>query len=165
MVCPSLLMHHDVTDAEQEVVHSTDELIGQHGWWYEANGQPLHNHGWEVGGGVIRDVTLVREQRRVQDEFLSLDSHELRTPLTSIRRYLNVRRTYVQSGNDERAVRDAMQGQWRQLTALVCDLMDAARLRSMSPPRRGMAPAKSLQCDIFTAPHEQRTRRGANGLM
>jgi len=101
--------------------------------WYEANGQPLHDHGVEVGVVVIRDITESSAQRRLQDEFLSLASHELRTPLTSVRGYLDLILRRVQSmSEDERLVHYATQaqGQIQRLTALVGDLTDVARLQS-----------------------------------
>lgn len=101
--------------------------------WYEANGQPLHDHGQEVGVVVIRDITISTEHRRLQDEFLSLASHELKTPLTSVRGYLDLLLTRVQhTSGDERLIRYATQaqGQMQRLVALVRDLTDVARLQS-----------------------------------
>ena len=101
--------------------------------WFEANGQPLPDDGVGVGVVVIRDITLSSAQRHLQDELLSLASHELRTPLTSIRGYLDLLRTRVQStSGDERLIRYAAQAlsQMRRLTALVSDLTDVARLQS-----------------------------------
>lgn len=101
--------------------------------WYEANGQPLHDHGRGVGIVVIRDITASHQYRRLQDEFLALASHELRTPLTSIQGYVDLLLARVErTSNDERTVRYATQalGQAQRLTALVRDLTDVARLQS-----------------------------------
>ncbi len=101
--------------------------------WFEANGQPLHEHGAEHAVVVIRDITLSAQHRHLQDEFLSLASHELRTPLTSVQGYLDLLLTRVQhTGDDERTRRYATQaqGQMRRLVALVRDLTDVARLQS-----------------------------------
>jgi len=101
--------------------------------WFEANGQPLYDHGVEVGVIVIRDITVSSAQRHLQDEFLSLASHELRTPLTSIRGYLDLIVSRAQSMNDDkRLVYYATQAreQTKRLTALVGDLTDVARLES-----------------------------------
>jgi len=101
--------------------------------WFEANGQPLHDHGAQHAVVVIRDITLSAQHRHLQDGFLSLVSHELRTPLTSIGGYLDLLLTRVQrTSDDERAVRYATQaqGQTRRLVALVRDLTDVARLES-----------------------------------
>jgi len=101
--------------------------------WFEANGQPLPEHGKERAVVVIRDITLSSQHRHLQDEFLSLASHELRTPLTSIQGYLDLLllRTH-RTSDDERLVRYATQalGQARRLVALVRDLTDVARLQS-----------------------------------
>ena len=101
--------------------------------WFEANGQPLHEHGAAHAVVVIRDITLSAQHRRLQDEFLSLASHELRTPLTSVQGYLDLLLTRVQhTSDDERTRRYATQaqGQARRLVALVRDLTDVARLQS-----------------------------------
>jgi len=101
--------------------------------WYEANGQPLHDSGAGHAVVVIRDITSLSAQRRLQDEFLSLASHELRTPLTSIRGYIDLLLVRVRStSDDERLVLYATRAlsQMRRLTALVGDLTDVARLQS-----------------------------------
>ncbi len=59
--------------------------------WYEANGQPLPDHGAAHAIVVIRDITLSAQHRHLQDEFLSLASHELRTPFTSVQGYVVIR--------------------------------------------------------------------------
>jgi len=101
--------------------------------WYEANGQPLHDHGREAGVVVIHDITMSHQYRRLQDEFLALASHELRTPLTSIRGYLDlILRRAHDTSVDERLVYYATRaaGQTRRLTELVGDLTDVTRLQS-----------------------------------
>ncbi len=101
--------------------------------WYEANGQPLHDRSAGHAVVVIRDITASRAQRRLQDEFLSLASHELRTPLTLIQGYVDLLLARVRrTSDDERLIRYVTQarGQLRQLTALVGDLTDVARLQS-----------------------------------
>ncbi len=101
--------------------------------WFEANGQPLPDHGMERAVVVIRDITLSSQHRHLQDEFLSLASHELRTPLTSIQGYLDLLLLRAhRTSDDERLVRYATQalGQARRLVALVRDLTDVARLQS-----------------------------------
>ncbi len=101
--------------------------------WYEANGQPLHDRGHEVGVVVIRDITLAHTQRQMQDAFLSLASHELRTPLTSVQGYLDLAFKQLQGSHDDtRALRYVThaRGQTQRLTALIGDLTDVARLHS-----------------------------------
>ncbi len=101
--------------------------------WFEANGQPLHDHGAGHAVVVIRDITLSTQHRRMQDEFLSLASHELRTPLTSVQGYLDLLLTRVQHTSDDERTRHyatRAQGQTRRLVALVRDLTDVARLES-----------------------------------
>ncbi len=101
--------------------------------WYEANGQPLPDHGAAHAIVVIHDITLSAQHRHLQDEFLSLASHELRTPLTSVQGYLDLLLTRVQRTSDDERIRryaTQAQGQTRRLVALVRDLTDVARLES-----------------------------------
>jgi len=101
--------------------------------WYEANGQPLPDHGAAHAIVVIRDITLSAQHRHLQDEFLSLASHELRTPLTSVQGYLDLLPTRVQRTSDDERIRryaTQAQGQTRRLVALVRDLKGVARLQS-----------------------------------
>ena len=101
--------------------------------WFEANGQPLHDHGALHAIVVIRDITLSSQHRHLQDEFLALASHELRTPLTAVQGYLDLLVRMVQrAGGDERLVRYATQahGQLQRLGVLMRDLTDVARLQS-----------------------------------
>jgi two-component system CheB/CheR fusion protein len=100
--------------------------------WYEAHGQPLHDHGLEVGVVVIRDITLASEQRRLQDEFLALASHELRTPLTSVKGYLDLLLQRVRGNDDERVgyYVTRARAQTQRLVTLVQDLMDVTRLQT-----------------------------------
>jgi len=101
--------------------------------WYEANGQPLHDHGLEVGVVVIRDVTVASEQRRLQDEFLALASHELRTPVTAVGGYLDLLLERVRGGSDDERVVHYVtraRAQMKRLGLLVRDLTDVTRLQT-----------------------------------
>jgi two-component system CheB/CheR fusion protein len=101
--------------------------------WFEAKGQPLHSGVAGHAVVVIRDITLSTQNRRLQDEFLSLASHELRTPLTSAQGYLElVLRGAQRTGMDDRLVHfttSALEAVHR-LAALIQDLTDVGRLQS-----------------------------------
>ncbi len=102
--------------------------------WFEAIGQPIRNVGDIQQGGVvvIRDITE-RSLHRLQDEFFSLASHELRTPLTSLQGMLQMlAKDLSGQPHDERVRRyvDRSLGQVKQLSRLIDDLMDVARLKS-----------------------------------
>jgi len=101
--------------------------------WYEANGQPLPDDDAAHAVVVIRDITMTRRHRQLQEEFLALASHELRTPLTSVQGYLDLLLRVVQpAGGDERVLRYAARAREEavRLAALVRDLTDVTRLQS-----------------------------------
>jgi len=100
--------------------------------WFEANGQPLHDGGAAQAVVVIRDMTLTRQHRHLQDEFLALASHELRTPLTSAQGFLDMLLRVLQRGDaTERAEIYATRARYqiRRLGTLITDLTDVARLQ------------------------------------
>ncbi|HVA89491.1 MAG TPA: ATP-binding protein [Chloroflexota bacterium] len=100
--------------------------------WFEANGQPLSDHGAIHAVVVIRDITLSSQHRRLQNEFLDLAGHELRTPLTAVQGSLELLERWCRDADDARVPRIiATAGhQVRRLAVLVNDLMDVARLQS-----------------------------------
>jgi two-component system, chemotaxis family, CheB/CheR fusion protein len=100
--------------------------------WFEANGRPFHIHGVAHAVIVIRDITLSRRHRKLQNEFLARAGHELRTPLTSIQGNLELLDQWCRDADNPRVPR-AIASAWRQarrLSALVRDLMDVASLES-----------------------------------
>lgn len=99
--------------------------------WYEATGQPLHEHDVGAGVVVIRDITD-RSVRRLQGEFLSWAGHELRTPLTALRGYLQLAGRRMGPDGDPR-LREYLRAaelQTNRQTALIEELVDATRLES-----------------------------------
>ncbi len=101
--------------------------------WFEANGRPILGALPARGVVVIRDITAVSRQRRLQDNFVALASHELRTPLTLVlgRLQLLLLRLPPQPDHGETrghatvALRHA-----QRLADLVDDLMDMTRLET-----------------------------------
>ncbi len=99
--------------------------------WYEASGQPIRVASEHQGVVVIRDVTD-RSLRHMQEQFLALASHELRTPLTVLQGSVARLTTLLPRDSDPRLreYASAALTRARQMTRLVSDLLDAARLQS-----------------------------------
>jgi signal transduction histidine kinase len=90
----------------------------------------------DAGGGTVgltvtfQDLTREREVSRMKSDFVSFVTHQLRTPLAGIRWMLELATQQGTSTEESAAyLRDAGDSALR-LTALVNDLLDAARLES-----------------------------------
>jgi two-component system, chemotaxis family, CheB/CheR fusion protein len=99
--------------------------------WYEALGRPLVDRPGDAGIIVVHDVTEGR-LRALQERFIAMAGHELRTPLTAVRGYLAVlaRRLDLEETDPRAELLAETSRQAQVLSALVDELLDAARLRS-----------------------------------
>jgi PAS domain S-box-containing protein len=73
-------------------------------------------------------VGTLRENDRRKDEFLAMLAHELRNPLAPIRNAVNIFRGQAASVRDLQWATDVIDRQSHQLTRLVDDLLDVARI-------------------------------------
>jgi PAS domain S-box-containing protein len=112
--------------------------------WVEISYVPHRGQDGRVEGvaTLVHDITARRqaheELRRLndelaqadrrKDEFLATLAHELRNPLAPITTALQVMRLRDVADPAERAMRDVIERQVRQLTRLVDDLLDVARI-------------------------------------
>jgi signal transduction histidine kinase len=83
----------------------------------------------------FRDVTSEREIDRVRNRFISSVSHEIRTPLTSIQGYVDLllaRREIGPLNPMQLEFLTIVQKSTRQLTLVVRDLLDSARIQEGS---------------------------------
>jgi two-component system phosphate regulon sensor histidine kinase PhoR len=88
-----------------------------------------------LGLVVLRDITELRKLEGVRRDFVANVSHELRTPLTSIRAMVET----IETGaiDEPEMMQEFMRriiGEIDQLTALVEDLLDMARLEAGRSP-------------------------------
>jgi PAS domain S-box-containing protein len=107
--------------------------------WIHAVYKPTHDPNGQVDGwvAVVRDITLQKEleqnlkqEDRRKDEFLAMLAHELRNPLAPIRNAVELmRRLEIQDPKLRRA-RDVIDANVNQLTHLLDDLLDIARVKS-----------------------------------
>lgn len=83
-----------------------------------------------IGVTDAADATVQDPSRRdaCRDEFLSMLAHELRNPLAPLTNALRLLQRADELGQRERSVLDMAARQVRQLTRLVDDLLEAARL-------------------------------------
>ncbi|HEV3210345.1 MAG TPA: ATP-binding protein [Chthoniobacterales bacterium] len=85
-------------------------------------------------GKITRDLTerkkieWLQEADRQKDQFLALLGHELRTPLAAVHNSLNVISRPEASERDVEEARKIADRQVRQMTRLVDDLLDVARI-------------------------------------
>jgi PAS domain S-box-containing protein len=82
---------------------------------------------------AIENATLyetLSERNRRKDQFLAMLAHELRNPLAPIRNAVSIMKLADLQDEKLRWVRDVVDRQLRQLTRLVDDLLDAARISS-----------------------------------
>lgn len=91
---------------------------------------------------LIGQTQALREADRLKDEFLAMLAHELRNPLAPLRNCVQILRSQASSASsastsiDVDALAAMMERQTRQLTRLVEDLLDVARIT------RGAIPLK-----------------------
>jgi len=114
------------------------------GCWFETNAAPLGDPGAHQVALIFRDTT---ERRRVEEnlrrlasedaaasrrmsEFLAVLAHELRNPMAPIRTGLEIMRLRADSPETIERVREMLERQTRQMTLLIDDLLDVARVTS-----------------------------------
>lgn len=105
-----------------------------------ANSAPLRAGEGRVVGAVVAllDVTAVREQERLRDEFISAAAHELRTPVTAIKGYIQVLRRLSPGERQAREAQvfDAISTQSDRIDRRVQELLEVVRFRKAAPELR-----------------------------
>ncbi|WP_312510948.1 ATP-binding protein [Massilia sp.] len=114
------------------------------GRWYETNASPLGEPGAHLVALIFRDTTERKqneenlrrlaledaEASRRKSEFLAVLAHELRNPMAPIRTGLEIMRLRADSPETIERVREMLERQTRQMTHLIDDLLDVARVTS-----------------------------------
>jgi len=104
-----------------------------------AHANPLHNEAGVLIGAVnvLIDISdrkraedALRDADRAKNEFLATLAHELRNPLAPIRAAVKILQLKAKPTPDTQSALDVIERQTRQMTRLIDDLLDVARITS-----------------------------------
>lgn len=103
--------------------------------WIQLSCRALRSNGRELVDGLIEDVTvrkrlehMLEQLNRRKDEFLVMLAHELRNPLAPLRNAARLIRTPSSSAEARDHAATIVERQVAQLSRLVDDLLDVARI-------------------------------------
>jgi signal transduction histidine kinase len=103
---------------------------------------PLRDEIGTISGAVVafQDISIVKEEERLKDEFTSVASHELRQPITVIHGHAQrLKRLLRRLTREDQALfdpealhklADSMESQTTRLDRLVSDLLDMSRIQA-----------------------------------
>jgi signal transduction histidine kinase/CheY-like chemotaxis protein len=100
-----------------------------HGFFHTAFEIDAGEHG-RVEAALQRQAHESAEASRHRSEFLAVLAHELRNPMAPIRTGLEIMRLRADSPETIERVREMLERQTRQMTHLIDDLLDVARVTS-----------------------------------
>ena len=104
-----------------------------------AHANPIHDEGGKLVGAVNvlvdisdrkRSEDALREADRSKNEFLATLAHELRNPLAPIRAAVKILQLKANATPESQSALDVIDRQTRQMTRLIDDLLDVARITS-----------------------------------
>ncbi|HEY3451046.1 MAG TPA: PAS domain S-box protein [Myxococcales bacterium] len=97
------------------------------------NAAPLRDAEERVVGAVLalQDITALRKQERLRDEFIAAVAHELKTPVTTIRGYAELLRRWTPQQREahERQALDVISTETRRINLRVQEMLEVARFR------------------------------------
>ena len=100
-----------------------------------ATAEPLRDARGEAVGVIVglQDITALREQTLLREEFLSAAAHELRTPVTTIKGYAQLLRGWIAENEDsterERRAIKVINSQCDRLDRRVQELLEVVQIR------------------------------------
>ncbi len=101
------------------------------------NSAPLRDADGQITGAVLafQDITFIREQERLRDEFISAAAHELKTPVTTIKGYAQLMRQWAPEGHEPREGKaiKTINVQCDRISRRVQEMLEAVRSR-VTPP-------------------------------
>lgn len=99
------------------------------------NSAPLRDAEGEIVGVILafQDITPIKEQERLRDEFISAAAHELRTPVTTIKGYAQLMRQWVPYRRRQAEVVEAINTQTDRINRRVQEMLEGIRLRKAPP--------------------------------
>ncbi len=105
-----------------------------------ANASPLRDAAGRIVGAVViyQDITPIRDQERLRDEFLSAAAHELKTPVTTIKGYAQLLRKWAPGGHEPREGKafEVIAVQCERISARVQEMLESVRFRRTAPELR-----------------------------
>ncbi len=104
------------------------------------NSTPLRDAEGQIVGAVLafQDITTIKEQERLRDEFISAAAHELKTPVTTIKGYAQLMRTWTPEGHEPREGKaiQVINAQADRISRRVQEMLEVVRLRAAPPEVR-----------------------------
>ena len=105
-----------------------------------ANSAPLRDARGRIVGAVVafQDITPIKQQERMRDDFLSAAAHELKTPVTTIKGYAQLMHKWAPHGHEPRegeAV-EIINAQCDRISRRVQEMLEAVRFRTVPPELR-----------------------------
>ncbi len=93
-----------------------------------ANSAPIRDLEGRVAGAVLafQDITPIRAQQRLREEFISAAAHELKTPVTTIQGYAELLLRWNPDQRQERALR-VVEAQTHRISRRVQEMLGAVR--------------------------------------
>jgi two-component system, OmpR family, phosphate regulon sensor histidine kinase PhoR len=105
-----------------------------------ANSAPIRDARGEITGALVafQDITPIKEQERLRDEFLSAAAHELKTPVTTIKGYVQMMQRWASGGRDHREAQalEVINTQCDRINLRVLEMLEAVRshVAPLEPP-------------------------------
>ncbi len=136
------------------------------------NSNPLRDSEGQIVGAVLafQDITFIKEQERLRDEFISAAAHELKTPVTTIKGYAQLMRQWAPEGHEPREGKaiQVINSQADRISRRVQEMLEVVRLRVAPPEIRrvrfdlGELAAEMVQrVQVTTQIHRLVLERGA----
>ncbi len=106
-----------------------------------ANSAPIRDADGRIIGAVVafQDITVIKEQERLLDEFISTAAHELKTPVATIKGYAQLMRQWAPGGHEPREGKaiDVINAQVDRIGRRVQEMLQVVRFRTVPvEPRR-----------------------------
>ncbi|TAK35143.1 MAG: PAS domain-containing protein [Chloroflexota bacterium] len=102
-----------------------------------ANSAPLRDAEGQISGAVVvfQDITPIKEQERLRDEFVSAAAHELKTPVTTIKGYVQLMRQWAPAGHEPREGEafKVINAQCDRISRRVQEMLETLRFRTAPP--------------------------------
>jgi two-component system, OmpR family, phosphate regulon sensor histidine kinase PhoR len=98
-----------------------------------ANCAPIRDAKGQVVGAVVafQDITPIREQEQLRDEFVSAAAHELKTPVTTIKGYAQLMHQWAPEGHEPREGKavEVISAQADRINRRVQEMLEVIRYR------------------------------------